>query len=75
MGYSELKDQLRDAPQTWLPALFLEVVSACVKKGVFASDEAMLRVCQNQMRRTRSPRVAARENKLMKTNKSAKDQI
>lgn len=53
MDYAKLTDEIRNAPQSWLPALFLEVIAACVKRGVFKSGEAMLRVCERHIANVR----------------------
>lgn len=60
--YSRLKDEIRNAPMTWLPALLLEVIEACVHNKVFVSKEAMDRVIENQINRTKTPRTKARIN-------------
>ena len=35
LTYEELKEEIRDAPITWLPALFVEIVKACEERVVF----------------------------------------
>lgn len=35
MSYLELRDGIKDAPKTWLPALLVEIVRQCEKERVF----------------------------------------
>lgn len=41
MTYTELKNEIEEAPMTWLPAMLITVVSACVRRGVFRDADAL----------------------------------
>lgn len=47
MTYSELKKELDNAPASWLPALFINIVRLCLKKDVFNTG-AMEQLIQDQ---------------------------
>ena len=47
LGFEELKKEIAEAPATWLPALFLTVVEACLKNNVFQKG-AMGKYCHSQ---------------------------
>jgi hypothetical protein len=35
LSYSEIRDAIKEAPMTWLPALFTVTVEQCIAKKVF----------------------------------------
>lgn len=51
LGYSEIEDAVRKAPATWLPALCLVVLEVAIKRKVWASNAALRRIVDNQIKR------------------------
>lgn len=41
MTYTELKNEIEEAPMTWLPAMLIIVVATCVKRGVFKDADGL----------------------------------
>lgn len=52
MSYSEIKDAIKNAPKTWLPALLMECVSTAREKHVFRDDQVIVRFVENFLTQT-----------------------
>lgn len=51
VGFDDLKEGIETAPMTWLPALFIAVVKACLKHNVFLRG-GMARYCRQEEEKT-----------------------
>jgi hypothetical protein len=51
LSFNELKAEIEGAPRTWLPALLIAMVQACIAKKVFrkaGAVELVERVCRDE---------------------------
>lgn len=51
MSYSQLEDQIRNAPLSWLPALCLIMLETVITRKVWKSNAALRRIVENQIKR------------------------
>jgi hypothetical protein len=65
MTYTQIQKQICEAPITWLPALLLAVVAQCLRKKVFRSPEALVRVVQKQTELEGRQFEAKEENRIL----------
>ena len=48
LGYTELEQQLRQAPLTWLPGLLFTLVTVCVQRNVYQAGGLIAAVTRAQ---------------------------
>jgi hypothetical protein len=49
LGYSEIVEQIENAPLTWIGGLLLTAAKVCQKKGFFKDDDALLRTVKRAL--------------------------